>query len=116
MLSWDSIERGLERFLELVRADRGVQAEFERSRGEFFASPDGPRSPMAELRHLEWFALERPSATLGSTPVQAWQEAWRASLPDAGSELAASFLQSLAGAFEVTSLVPGEGLWVRDLF
>jgi len=71
---------------------------------------------MADLRHLEWFLLEHPSAVLGSTPVQAWQEAWRASLPAAGSELAASLLHSIPGAFEVTSLVPAEGVWVRDLF
>jgi len=116
MLSWDSIERGLGLFLELVRADRGVKAEFERSRDEFFTAPEAPRAPMAELRHLEWFLLERPSAVLGSTPVQAWQERWRASLPEEDSELATSFLHSLPGAFEVTSLVPGEAAWVRDLF
>ena len=115
MLTWDSIERELGRFLDFVRADRRVNAEFERSRGEFFTAPEAPRSAMDELRHLEWFLLERPSAELGSTPIQAWQERWRDSLPAGESELAASFLQSLPGAFEVTSLVPGQ-VWVRDLF
>jgi hypothetical protein len=116
MLTWDSIEQGLERFLDLLRADRRVQAEFEHSRGEFFVDAVAARTTTAELRHLEWFLLERPSTALGATPVQAWQEAWRASTPTGGGELAASFLHSIPGAFEVTSLVPGEGLWVRDLF
>jgi|SRR5262245_5756153 len=116
MLSWDSIERGLRRFHELVRADRRVEEEFECSRGEFFASPGASRTPMAELRHLEWFLLERPSAVLGSTPVQAWQERWRGSSPEGDGELATSLLQSLPGAFEVTSLAPGGEVWVRDLF
>lgn len=116
MLSWPSIEQGLERFLDLVRADPRVRAEFERSRGEFFANPAATRGPMDQLRHQEWFLLERPSAALGSSPAQAWQDRWRAASPAAGAELAAAFLQSIPGAFEVTSLAPSEGVWVRDLF
>ncbi len=116
MLSWDSIELGLERLLELVRADRRAYEEFELSRKEFFVDAAALRAPMAELRHLEWFLLERPSPTLGAIPAQAWQAELRASLPAAASELNASLLQSIPGAFEVTSLLPSEGLWLRDLF
>src|SRR5688572_9035793 len=115
MLAWPSIEQGLDRFLELVRADPRVREEFERSRGEFFSGA-ASRGSLDQLRHLEWFLLERPSSALGSTPAQAWQERWRAELPVSGGELVAALLHSIPGAFEVSSLVPSEGLWVRDLF
>src|SRR5262245_50396327 len=115
MLSWDSIERGFEALLGLLEADPRVAREFEQSRAEFFEDATAARGPGAERRHLEWFLLERPSETLGSVPVQAWQLGLDEVRASAG-ELKASFLQSLAGAFEVTSIVSGEGLWVRDLF
>ncbi len=116
MLTQQDLELGLEPFVDLVLGDERAARELEASRAEFFADPTAARLPGAERRHLEWFLLERPSAAVGGVPVQVWQSAWRAALPDAAPELAATFLQSLAGAFEVTSLVPGEGLWVRDLF
>jgi hypothetical protein len=116
MLSWDSIEGAFEPFLELVREDERVRAEFERSRAEFFAEPAAVRGPGAELRHLEWFLLERPSAVLGAVPAVAWQAQWRARLGGTAGELGTAFQQSMPGAFEVTSIVPSEGLWVRDLF
>jgi hypothetical protein len=115
--SWTAIELGLERFLELVNADPRVALEFERSRGEFFASRAAARAPRAELRHLEWFLLERPSVTLGAVPVVAWQEEWRSTLAEGlASDLSTAFLHSLPGAFEITSLGPAGGLWARDLF
>lgn len=114
MLSWKPIELGLERLLELVRGHARVQEEFERSRKEFFVDVSSSRTPLAELRHLEWFLLERPSPELGGIPVQVWQ-AELGSLPVA-RELGASLLQSIPGAFEVTSILEGEGLWLRDLF
>ena len=116
MLSLQDIELGFERYLELLMRDERVAREFEQSRAEFFAEPLAARVANAERRHLEWFLLERPSAELAAVPAQAWQEEWRASLAGAPAELATSLAQSLAGAFEVTSLTPGEGLWVRDLF
>ena len=72
MLSWDSIEGAFEPFLELVREDERVRSEFEHSRSEFFAEPAAVHGPGAELRHLEWFLLERPSAVLGAVPAVAW--------------------------------------------
>ncbi len=112
MLSLQDFESGFERFLERLLADERVAREFELSRAEFFADPTAARVPGSERRHLEWFLLERPSSVLGAVPVQAWKD----SVDDATTELGQSFFQSLAGAFEVTSLVPGEGLWARDLF
>lgn len=116
MIPWDSIEIGFEKFLELLGADERVRTEFELSRPEFFAEAATALLPGAERRHLEWFLLERPCAALGAVPAVAWMEAWRARLPVEVGELAPSFLQSLPGAFEVTSVVQNEGLWVRDLF
>lgn len=116
MLSWNSIEQGLDRLLELVRSDRRVQQEFERSRAEFFTDPAAAGAPLAELRHLEWFLLERPSTALGTVPAQAWQAEWCGSSPSSTGELSTSVLQSIPGAFEVTALVLPEGLWLRDLF
>jgi len=112
VIDWERIEQGFERFLELVRRDRRVGEELERSRGDFFIGPLGARAAGAERRHLEWFLLERPSAALGAVPAQAWAD----QLGTGASDLSAAFLQSLPGAFELTSLVADEGFWVRDLF
>lgn len=112
MLSPQELELGFERCLELLAREVDAQREFDRSRSEFFADPGARLVPGAERRHLEWFLLERPSAALGGVPVQVW----RAALAESSAELLTGLAQSLAGAFEVTSLVPGEGLWVRDLF
>jgi hypothetical protein len=113
MLNHDDLELGLERLLELVRHDAALTREFESSRAEFFAAPAARLLPGAERRHLEWFLLERPSATLGAVPAEAGRAR---TLAEGTPELAAGLAQSLAGAFEVTSLLAGEGLWVRDLF
>jgi hypothetical protein len=116
MLDWNRVELGFERFLELLATETGLPAEFEASRAVFFVDTAAARTAQAERRHLEWFLLERPSETLGAIPALHWQERWRASLPEPAAELVSGFLESLPGAFELTSLVPGEGLWVRDLF
>jgi len=116
MLDWNRVELGFERFLELLAKDTRLRPEFEASRSVFFVDARVARTAQAERRHLEWFLLERPSEVLAGIPALVWQEAWRASLPEPAAELVAAFLESLPGAFEVTSLVQGEGLWVRDLF
>jgi len=116
MLPWEDIQAGLEAFLGLVDGDPDVKAEFVRSRAEFFRDEAGALAPGAELRHLEWFLLERPSASLGGIPAQVWQETWRERFADASPDLATAYLQSLPGAFEVTSVVDSKGLWLRDLF
>jgi len=116
MLDWDRVELGFACFLELLARDTRVQGEFEASRAIFFAQPGASLRPQAERRHLEWFLLERPCDALGGVPAVVWQDPWRAAVGDPSGELASAFLESLPGAFEVTSLVAGEGLWVRDLF
>ncbi|MEQ1895420.1 MAG: hypothetical protein ABL998_23020, partial [Planctomycetota bacterium] len=116
MLDWNRVELGFERFLELMAKEKRLQAEFVASRTDFFVAASAARTAHAERRHLEWFLLERPSEVLGAIPALAWQEPWRASLPEPAAEVASGFLESLPGAFELSSLVPGEGLWVRDLF
>jgi hypothetical protein len=87
------IDRALEGFLAMVRADPELAGEFERSTTEFFrgAPPGGDaRAVLLEAhRHVEWFVLERhsPSLTAGEACEQ-W--AWRAG-SDGGGALLASF-------------------------
>ena len=88
----------------------------DRSRGEFFGDPGAAGTPGAEVRHLEWFLLERPSEALGGIPAHVRQAEWRAALPAESAEVPASLRESLPGAFEVTALIGAEGVWVRDLF
>src|SRR5439155_8854187 len=113
MSTWDRIELGFEHMQGLVVADAPLRAEFEHSRTEFFAAPEVAVG--GQRRHLEWFLLERPSASLGGVPAQVWRDSWGAEF-GAYPELTHSLLESIPGAFEVTSVVIGEGLWVRDLF
>jgi hypothetical protein len=109
------LEEAFAELLELAEGQAPLQDELRRSRREFFV--DGTHDdPSSERRHLEWFLLERPSATLGDVPVRALEEAWRARLSPALAEGMVALLQSMPGAFEVTSVLPGEGVWVRDLF
>jgi len=109
-----SIERALAVFGELVAEEPALAEELDRS-FELFASDGEPADPELARRHLEWFVLERPSEHLGSTPVEALQEPF---LERAGVDRGAlpALLGSRAGAFEVTGVEAGEGLWLRDLF
>jgi len=116
MLDWNRLENGFERLLELLNHDPRVLAEFEASRALFFVDGEGARRAQAERRHLEWFMLERPCEALGAVPAVAWQEPWSALVGEPVEELASALLESVPGAFEVTSVVSGEGFWVRDLF
>ncbi len=112
------IDRALEGFLVMLREEPALRAEFEGSTDEFFrgALPSGdPRSVLLDAhRHVEWFVLERHSATLRNTPVEALHEAWVGRYPElaaAGEALLASF----AGLFEVESVTPGEGMLLADI-
>ena len=114
----DSLERGLGLFGELLAEDPRLEREFAESRSHFATKhpPGSEEQRLAARRHLEWFVLERPSETLGGVPVEALQDTWL-ERADAGQRaLGPAFLESLAGAFEVTQAVPEEGVWVRDLF
>jgi hypothetical protein len=112
------IERGLARYQELVGEIPGLEEEFLGSQEEFFAAGarEGADQVLAPRRHLEWFLLERPSPFLGGVPAQALRDEWRSGAEDDEEEHEAAFLQSHAGAFEITSSEAGRGLWVRDLF
>src|SRR6185503_1897845 len=72
------IDRALEGFLAMVQEEPSLRAEFEGSTDEFFrgAPPSGdPRAVLLDAhRHVEWFVLERHSATLRNTPVEALHE------------------------------------------
>lgn len=114
MTHLDEIARGLERCYARIEADPALRAEFAASRADFFARPAAAAVPGAELRHLEWFLLERPSPALGAIPLIAFGAADAQS--DLTPELRAALLGSFAGAFEVTSAGEADGAWVRDLF
>jgi len=110
MLTWQTIERAIDRLVDEVRANPALAAEFEESRREFFALPEGD-APEAQRRHREWFLLERPSLVLAGVPAAVLEARWA----EDNGELSSALLQSLPGVFAVTTLVPGEGLWVHDL-
>jgi len=114
MTHLDEIARGLERCYARIEADEALGAEFASSRGDFFARPEAAALPGAELRHLEWFLLERPSPALGAIPLIAFGAP--GAQPELSPELRAALLGSLPGAFEVTSAGEADGAWVRDLF
>ncbi|MEM7308929.1 MAG: hypothetical protein AAF682_19760 [Planctomycetota bacterium] len=117
-ISRQGIEEGVQRFHRLIEADPALGQEFASSSEEFFGaggpSEDGAaEAELAARRHLEWFALERYSDVLGGVPAEALQEHWLALGPGVDPH---AFLNSLAGVFEVTSVEPGRGVWLRDLF
>lgn len=116
MTSPEEITSCLERCYSLVAGDPGLREDFRASRAEFFAHPEGEQIPGAELRHLEWFLLERPSPVIGSVPVVTWTREEGDKLLGMSAGLRAALLGSFPGAFEVTSIDGGGGTWVRDLF
>ncbi len=113
-LSRDSLEGGLRRFRALIEADPALSAELARGRAAFHgegAAAGEPEAALAERRYLEWFLFERPSEAQGGVPAETL-----ALLAPELSDQADAFLNSLAGVFEVTSVEPGRGVWLRDLF
>lgn len=122
-----SIERGLARYRELIEEQERLRAEFDASREGFFGGvpPDAPEEgggaeldrefQLAELRHLEYFVLERPSDHLQGVPVEALLAAWVARAEPSEPDSSSLFLGSLAGVFEVTGVDASRGLWLRDL-
>lgn len=95
--------------------------EFVNSQVHFFAARDGAsiaRDTLSHRRHLEWFLLERASESESGVPLELLVHE-RAQSPDPEDverdTVLAALLGSLASIFEVTSVVDGEGLWVRDL-
>lgn len=114
-----ALTAGLEVYRRLIVEDAALAAEFEASLPVFFdgAVPE-PHDPLVVLassrRHLEWFLFERHSPALMDLPVEALGAAWRANAGELQA-LEENFLTSVAGIYEVTAVVPGEGAELSDL-
>lgn len=104
-------EIGARAWQEAIRSDAALAGEFERSAMEFFTGARPPRDELSRRRHLEWFVLERENQRHGGLLIQ--------SLPDLesrfGPEELASWIGSVVGVFEVSSVQPGTGVWLKDL-
>lgn len=117
------LETGLRYFAEAVEASPELRAEFEVSRRVFFADHDpsvgSPEERIrAARRHLEWFLFERESAQLRGLPVQELLPAWRERVALESPELLEreqAWLATHAGVFQVSSVDPGVGAWLRDV-
>jgi hypothetical protein len=114
------VDRALEELRQVLAARPEVASEFLASRTEFFGQvaplADGDEARRAARRHSEWFLLERPSNALGGAPIE-WALHTRSELGDAelSDEALQALISSRCGVFEVTTVTPGEGAWVRDL-
>jgi len=117
-LTRQDLEDAVAKFDARVRSSDALMGELDGSLAEFFPTPEArPAALEAELgllaarRHLEWFLFERPSDALGGVPTEVFVN----QAPDEEPH-AEALLGSLAGVFEVTSVEPDRGLWLRDLF
>jgi hypothetical protein len=95
----------------IIREDARLAGEFVRSQAEFFTTSAGHQDELSQRRALEWFVLERENELHGGLLIQ--------SLPGIdlhlGPEELASWIGSVVGVFEVSSVRPGEGVWLKDL-
>jgi hypothetical protein len=122
-LSQDNLERTFDWFEAALARDATLRSEFSESRRAYFAhrASVAALDALAHRRHLEWFLLERFSPGRGGVPIEVLLHEARAAALEADEgettrEVAlAAMLASLASVFEVTSVLPGEGAWVRDL-
>jgi hypothetical protein len=109
---FDSLERS-------VREDAVLAPELEASAADFFQGRFDPRraapDDLARRRHLEWFLLERTSPSLPGLAIQRLAEEDPKSSGLDDPEFLAGLMNSHAGVFEVSSVKPGEGMWLRDL-
>ena len=110
------IDRALDAFKLLVLADPSHSAALGKARQEFFgAAGNQVNSLDAERRLFEWFLFERSYDEIGGVGARAIAEAW---LEEVGEELAPllpGLLDSRVGVYEVSSVEPGSGVWVKDL-
>ena len=112
----EDLERGFAWLEAHLGDDPGLTAEHATSLRQFFAHRGGGAvDTLATRRHLEWFLLERFSASRGGTPIETLVHDGVEADEDAPQEALAALLGSLASVFEVTGTVPDEGIWVRDL-
>ncbi len=115
------IERGMALLRALILENSALAEEFAGSRGAFFGGQDprgrleGSALRMAEHRHLEWFALERPSRAQGELPLEGLAELWRQRADAEERGFYDALHQSVTGVFEVRDVEAGRGFWLSDL-
>ncbi|MEO0649226.1 MAG: hypothetical protein AAFZ65_00940 [Planctomycetota bacterium] len=119
-MTGDRIEIGVEVLRELVLEDSRLAAELATSRARFFGGrePEGlepPAAALAERRHFEWFAFERPTEAEGIPAAHELFDAWFERVDGETQLLSNALLHSRTGIFEVAEIQPGEGLWLNDL-
>lgn len=113
MTDEDEIVRALAVLEARALEEGGFASERAAARAEFFGGAQSS-DEIAQLRFREWFLLERPSAAWQTPPIQGLAHALVAEgLLEA--EIVAALSNSFCSVFEVTSVVAGEGAWLRDL-
>jgi hypothetical protein len=109
---------------DALAGDPVLAREFVESRAVYFAHRSArsvEADTLAHRRHLEWFLLERFSPGRGGVPLEVLVHEARGTALEADEgegtreQALAAMLGSLASVFVVTGVVPGEGVWVRDL-
>lgn len=114
----NDLDRALESLGALARADSELASEEARARRAFFG-PDTPVAragdELAERRFREWFLLERVCEDASAVPIEVLAERIDADRAPELSERRAALLNSRAGAFEVSGVQAGVGIWLRDL-
>ncbi|MFT7676716.1 MAG: hypothetical protein ACI8QC_000689 [Planctomycetota bacterium] len=116
-----SLEKALERFVRLIHADPALVEQWNESKQQFFGASQerSGADALAQRRFMEWFVLERHSASLLGTPVDKLLIAWRLECPsaevDSLEDLEHALQSSFTGVFEVGDVRPGAGAWLRDM-
>jgi len=109
-------QKALEAFKSLTLASAEHAAELAKARLEFFGPAGNQVSSIdAERRLFEWFLFERPHAEFGGVGARALAEDWLEQVGEDLAPLLPGLIDSRVGVFEVTSIEPGSGVWVRDL-
>jgi len=110
------VDRAFASLVALARDDARLASEAERAREEFFeATTMAPQDELAERRFFEWFLLERVCDDSSAVPLERLNERIDASTaPELDAHLT-TLLNSRAGAFEVSGVQAGVGVWLRDL-
>lgn len=113
MITDEEIERVLGELEARLLEERSSERERTKARREFFGD-EAPRDDLAERRFREWFLLERPTEAWQTPPIRelAPELVSRGRLD---AEALGALANSFCGVFTVTSVVAGEGVWLRDL-
>jgi hypothetical protein len=112
----DETDDLLARIETRIAGDAAWRTEFERSAAEYFP-PDARASKRddARRRHLEWFLFERTDAAGPELAIERAAAQWPQETGLDRPGAIEALRQTHVGILEVTSVVPGEGLWLRDL-